>query len=119
MLFNFNLILAVFWFVVGGVVLAWHWIDPTAPFSKLFGSVLGTGISVGWLGILMGFFNLARWWSYHSYLAERRRLEDATLRRERAARLRQQKGYEEPDPNFRFTDPEPGTAIKRDETNPP
>ena len=53
-----HLILAGCWLVLGGILLAWSWAEPTASSSYIW----GTGIPLGWLGIAMALYNLLRWW---------------------------------------------------------
>jgi hypothetical protein len=51
-----RLLLAACWLILGGVMLAWQWSG--APGSSLG----GRGVSLGWFGIVMAFYNLLRWW---------------------------------------------------------
>ena len=53
------LFLALFWAALGVGLLVWHALDPRAPYRDM----LGTGISAGWLGIVLAAYNLVRWWS--------------------------------------------------------
>jgi hypothetical protein len=96
---NLNLPLAVFWLVLGVAMLLWHASTPDA----LGRNILGTGLSAGWLCLLLGLYNLVRWWSIRSYAIRQRQF------REEANALRRREGpsrpVQEPDPNFNFTDP--------------
>jgi hypothetical protein len=56
------LVLAFFWAALGVGLLVWHALDPRAPYRDM----LGSGISAGWLGIVLAAYNLARWWSARS-----------------------------------------------------
>src|SRR6516225_3201384 len=95
-----NLILAVIWFSIGGILLLCEWTHPEA----LQWSIRGTGISLGWFALLLGLYNLARWWS--------RKLSKKNGQAWRRVRPSQpQRPHSDsrpadcaPDPNFIFTD---------------
>ncbi len=97
---NFNLLLALFWLVLGGALLLWPLLDARAPDLTIW----GTGISAGWLALLMAAYNLVRWWSVRSFQAQRRLLEEEMIRRRRESRS---SPPSEPDPTFDFTRPPP------------
>ena len=97
---NFNLLLAVVWLAVGVLLLVWQWYDPNAP-SR---SILNTGISWGWLALLLALYNLVRWWAGRSAAAERRLEAEARARYHREHHPRP---VQEPDPTFDFSKPPP------------
>jgi hypothetical protein len=80
-----NLVMAVFWLVVGGLLLGWQWLHPENRRLTIF----GTGISIGWLALLLALYDLVRW------------------RQERRLTRRQTPPAAVPDPNFNFTDQPP------------
>jgi hypothetical protein len=92
---------AVFWFVLGAALLLW----PDNPLAFRWG---GLNISGGWVALLFGFYNLARWWSIRSWRKARQAQAEAQAERERRhreeARREQGQGL---DPNFLFTDRPP------------
>jgi hypothetical protein len=111
-----KLILAIFFLGFGAWLLIWPWLNPAAP-NLTIGN---TGISAAWLAILMGLFNLARWLNSRAARTLREgELDQLAQRRRRRDFERRARGYEEPDPNFDFRDPEPGTEIQRDPGKPP
>lgn len=106
---NVNLMMAVFWVILGVPMVIYHWLHPGAAFDN----ILGTGISAGWLCIVLGLYNVARWWSARSYAAYRQHLEETALRRHRREDATPP-GGRELDPNFMFNDP-PRTERQRDD----
>jgi hypothetical protein len=92
-----NLLLAIFWLAVGcGLLLLPHLVPEAGDWT-----VLGTGLSSGWLAILLALYNIARWWAVRASALQCSALEDTPRRRRRDA---DQRGVQEPDPNFSFTD---------------
>ncbi len=98
-----KLIMAVFWLGLGAWVLIWPLINPDAPNWN----ILNTGISAGWLAILMGLFNLVRSWSEHSFRTAHADGEESALDRHRHERERRPRPFQEPDPTFDFSQPAP------------
>lgn len=97
---NINLFLAFFWMVAGCGIMIW---DSQKPGGPTF-VIRGTTISIGWLGVIMGLYNVVRWWAVRSNQALRRAREEEEARRHLAA---QRRPTVEPDPNFQFTDRPP------------
>lgn len=54
-----NLLLAVPWLLLAVALLTWHALHPDDPRFRVFGG----GVSWGWPALLLGLYNLARWWS--------------------------------------------------------
>jgi hypothetical protein len=100
---QFNLFLAIFWFLLALVLFAWPWFDPQAPMPL---TIRGTGISAGWIGVVLGAFNLIRWWNFRSQVASRRAIEEAERQRREETRHRQP--LVEPDARFDFGNVPPG-----------
>ena len=65
--------LAVFWSALGIAILLWHGLDPHAQFFENFGSA----VVAGWVAIVLGIYNVVRWWGGRS---------DRRFREERARR---------------------------------
>src|SRR5262249_27655132 len=61
-------------------------------------TIPGTGISLGWLFVLLGVYRL---WGSYSFFVQRRHQEEAWRRREAASRSGPPP-LQEPDPNFDF-----------------
>jgi hypothetical protein len=100
-----NLLLALFWFLLGVAILVWHGTTDDQALRLPFG---GRHISAGWLAMALVVYNLARWWSVRSAGLQRQAAREAEARqRERDARRHEPIG--EPDPNFDFTDRPPQT----------
>ncbi len=95
-----KLLVAVFWLLVGGSLIFWQWIQP----GKTFLTLGNTGISAGWLAILLALYNFIRWWSGRSYLAQRRAWEEAEARRFSHRHHRERQAAQEPNPLFDFSD---------------
>jgi hypothetical protein len=96
-----NLFLALLWLLGAVVVLAYEYFT-----GEQFLRIRGTNLSVGWLLLVLGIYNLARWWSLRSYRAEQRAVQTAQANRYRAAHRERHPG-QPPDPNFDFTDRPP------------
>jgi len=104
-----NLIMAVFWLLLAATVFGWQWRHPDGATL----TISGTGISFGWLGVVLGLYNLARWWS--GRLAQRRRQMEADERRRRTRPIesRQPPGVVHPEFNFIEEPPPPGESDDR------
>jgi len=96
---NLHLILTFFWFLVGTGLLAWQALHPED--SRL--GIWGGSISLGWVALLLGLYNLARWWSSHSAAVRARQI--ASQQRPRAAGT--YRTEEPPNPDFDFSKPVP------------
>jgi hypothetical protein len=98
-----NLLLAILWLLGGIVLVAYEQFTGDTRFH-----IRGTSVSVSWLCLVLGAYNLVRWWSARAYRAERRALQIEEARH-RAAHFRPREGPPpQPDPNFDFTTkPEP------------
>lgn len=97
---NLNLFLAVFWLVLGVGLVTWHWLYPEQQGLR----IRGTDWSPGWLGIVLGIYNLVRWQSVRASQRQREVLEE----QRRMARERERDQRREaiaPDPTFDFTKP--------------
>src|SRR5207244_1227415 len=74
---DLNLVLAVFWLLLGGVLLVLPWLIPdTGDWT-----ILGTGLSAGWLGIVLALYNLARWGARRTTMRQRRLIDELAARR--------------------------------------
>jgi hypothetical protein len=101
-----HLILTFFWFLVGSVLLAWQALHPE---DSRF-SIWGSQISMGWVALLLGLYNLARWWSSHSAVVRAR--EVASQQRPPAT----YRTEEPPNPDFDFSKPVPQAEGEKSET---
>jgi len=95
-----NLFLALFWFILGVVLIAYHAF--TGDKNFLFG-----GISTGWLALFLCLYNVIRWWAVSSATSHRKAEQLAEAARLRNAQRRYRDAATEPDPNFNFTDQPP------------
>jgi hypothetical protein len=95
---NLNLYFAVFWLLVGAGLLVWPAVDPQVPRFQ----ILETGLSAGWFGIVLGLYNVSRWWSIRTAARQRQVREEMALRH---AGEQPRRPPQEPDPNFNFTEP--------------
>lgn len=96
-----NLFLAIVWLLLAAILFVYERSHGPIEMRIRLG---GLNLSMGWIMLLLGIYNIARWYSMRAYRNEQRALF-AALRQ----RLLQQRGprdepYREPDPNFRFTD---------------
>lgn len=97
---SMNLFLAVFWLMMGAGLVLWHWLYPEVRQARLPNS----DVSLGWLAILMGLYNLARWYGIRAYLHRQGILEEQRRHREELERSDRRPDVE-PDPNFDFSSP--------------
>lgn len=100
---HFHFSLAVLWLAGGIVLLAWHYTtgDPRGKIEA-FG-----GMSSGWIAIILGVYNLARWWGARAARQERFLMHQMEEERRQRRRAAAQADYDHPDPNFTFTDEPP------------
>jgi hypothetical protein len=95
----FYLPLALIWLIVGAALVVWHRLDPDAPGRNF----LGTDVSAGWLAVVLGMYNLVRWWATRSVGRRQQALDEDLERR------RRRDDPERPrDPTFDFSDPPAG-----------
>jgi hypothetical protein len=99
-----NLILAIVW-LVGAAVLFAYERQTGNPWLR----IRGTDLSLGWLLLVLGLYNLARWVSIRSGQAARRAMQQAQDQRQQPARFRQRR-EQPPDPTFDFTNEPPPTG---------
>ncbi len=95
-----NLILALLWLMGAVAVFGYEYHTGSKA-----AHIRGTDLSIGWLLLVLGAYNLARWWSTRSYRAEQRSLRMAQANRYRA--VHPEHRDQPPDPNFNFTDEPP------------
>jgi hypothetical protein len=98
---NANLVMGLFWLVLGVGLIVAQWFRPDLKWLRL----LGTDLSIGWAAIVLCVYNFVRWWSVRSYTTNRRRIDDAYERRRQTAERRGRTEKQEPDPTFDFSDP--------------
>jgi hypothetical protein len=96
-----KLFMALVWLFLGGCIFCWEWTHPDRPGLTIW----NTGISIGWCAILLGLYNLLRWWMAWSYQKRQRAIEEAEAQRLSDLR-RRSRPPQELNPDFDFTDPE-------------
>ncbi len=95
-----RLFTAAMWLLLAAVIFAWEWAHPP---DRLGGGILGTQLSLGWVALILGVYNLAYWWSTRSRSA-------GVSAEQQWQHWRRSRGegesphQEPPDPNFNFTD---------------
>ncbi|MFO0965652.1 MAG: hypothetical protein U0793_08725 [Gemmataceae bacterium] len=94
---HFNLILGLFWLLLGGAILVWRFVDPER--NARMGGLNMTFLGIGALALAI--YNGARWW----LLRPRPRPETDWLGR--TFPPRQPPKVVEYDPDLDFTKPEP------------
>jgi hypothetical protein len=83
------------WLIVAGFIFYWEWSHPGPGLT-----IWNTGISIGWVAVLLCLYNLFFWWISS---LRRRTSEDDSLYRRNEPRKRTH-APQEPDPNFDFSD---------------
>jgi hypothetical protein len=110
-----NLFLALFWLLCAVVLFAYEQFIGQATFRIRLGD---GNLSAAWLLLVLGVYNLVRWWAGRSYRAEQRALEIERANREWERRRRPTEPSTPLDPNFNFTD-EPAPPPNRNITDQP
>jgi hypothetical protein len=95
-----HLCLAVAWLILAVILLGMPLLRPGVPAPTIW----DTGISLGWPALVLGLYNLARWWNRRSYQATLRQTESADRQRRAYPDSRTE---QTPDPNFDFSDSAP------------
>jgi hypothetical protein len=101
------LILAFVWLTVGVGVLVYQAVTGDQGMSL---HLLGTPLSPGWVMIVLGVYNLLRWWSRRPPRPSWGGAAPPSQRQ----RARRAEEPHEPDPNFIFTDDPPPEPPPRD-----
>jgi hypothetical protein len=106
-----NLIAAILWLTGAVGLFVYEHNTGKMPFK-----IGGLNVSIGWMGLVLALYNVARWYGRWS------RVEDKSKQYLREARVRQLQRREptEPDPTFDFTDrPAPPGGIRPPIDQPP
>jgi hypothetical protein len=94
-----NLLMAIVWLIVGLALIVWQ----AAHAENHTLTIFGSGVSIGWAGVMLAIYNVVRWWSSRSAGIWWKATNEAWRSREAEAR-RRNRPAEPPDPNFLFTD---------------
>jgi len=97
-----KLFMGLFWLVVGGCIFFWQWIHPNRPGFTIW----DTGISIGWVALLFGLYNLAFWWVSRANQKRQVEVQEAETRRRAELRKRTHPRHK-PDPNLDFSNGSP------------
>jgi hypothetical protein len=93
-----NLILGLIW-LLGALVFLCIWLSPTGRMPTIW----NTGISWGWMFLVMALYNLSKWWLLWS--AQRRQ---QALQQKARRRWQEQRDWKQPtDPTFDFSEGPP------------
>ena len=98
---NLNLGFAGFWLLIAAGLLYMQWVNPDQASFR----IRGTNIPLLWLAVLLGLFNLVRWWSARSYARQRQARREEEERRERDRRRDRPAAPPEYNPAFDFNNP--------------
>ena len=92
---NLNLIMAFVWLLGAAGLFVWNAQNPDRALV-----IRRTDVSLGWFALVIGAYNLVRWWSRRA-AAREERAERSRRRPPEEEEIR--RGYQEPDPNFDFS----------------
>jgi uncharacterized membrane protein len=108
LIIRLRLIFAVAWLLTGLGVCAYQIVHPESSWGWL--RLGGTPVSLGWAALLLGLYNLARWWASRAGVLARKQQEAELAARSRPRR--REGPPAEYDPNFDFSDnpPESGQS---------
>ena len=111
-----NLLMALFWLLLGVALMAYEMTTQ----DKRIPHIRGTNISVTWLLLVLVLYNLSRWWLVRNYQAEQRAVRIAEIERQRELALRERReSYANPDPNLDFTSKPPAAPNRNITDQPP
>src|SRR5207249_2484255 len=96
---HYRVLAAGFWFAVAAVLFVLRYGQPDIPYLQ----IPQTELSAGWVGVVLGVYNLAWWWSLRSAERQRQQLAEAAARRR--ARDEERNRQRERDPKFIFDEP--------------
>jgi hypothetical protein len=94
-----KLAMALVWLIAAGCFFFWEWLNPDWPGLKIW----DTGISIGWVALLLALYNLIWWGIAFSNQKQQRALAEADAKRRNEMRKRSQPPVEL-NPSFDFTD---------------
>lgn len=97
-----KLFMAFTWLLVAGCIFYFDWMHKDRPGLTIW----ETGVSIGWVALFLGFYNLAWWWVSRFREKQRLALREAEARRECEVRS-QSRPPQELNPDFDFTDEPP------------
>jgi hypothetical protein len=92
-----------FWFLLGGGIFAWQW---THPDRKDF-TIWNTGISSGWIALVLGFYCLLIWWVNRANQKRIQAIHTAEKKLRSDFQKRTESKLEEPNPDFDFSGGKP------------
>jgi hypothetical protein len=101
-----HLIMAGLWLILGGVLIAWQMQHPGAKAL----TILGTGISFGWLALVLALYDLVRWWNRRTFLYTRESLAKTQSMPHRHEESEPSSAPEILNPEFNFTDEPPSSG---------
>jgi len=88
----------IVWFAIAGLTFFWQWAHPEFRFLEIG----ETRISIGWFALLLGCYNMVRWWSRRS--DRLRELQKTALRHHRRGGDGEtQRPEQPPNPDFDFS----------------
>ena len=95
-----NLIFGIVWLIAGVAILVWQAVTNT----PLLYINVGFPFSSGYLALVLGAYNLVRWYSLRSYRRQRKEAEELWQRRQREHRAAERAERDEaPNPEFDFS----------------
>jgi hypothetical protein len=102
-----KLFMACIWFLVAGGFFYFDWLHQDRPGL----TVWDTGVSIGWVAVFLGLYNLVWWWVSQSREKRRLALREAEARWKSELRNRS-RPPQELNPDFDFTDEPPSEPPK-------
>jgi hypothetical protein len=105
---QFHFTMAILWLAGGVLLLAWYYTtgDPRSTIQFF------DGMPSGWIAIILGLYNLARWWGVRAARQERFLMHQMEEERRQRRRSAPRPDYDNPDPTFNFTDEPPPSDDK-------
>lgn len=93
-----NLFLAFFWLILGSVLLYRFYFGEG---DRMHLTILQTRISLGWLALLLAFYNVARWWGQRLTDRDRQAIARAAVH----PHPPHEQSDDSPNPDFDFNKP--------------
>jgi hypothetical protein len=95
-----KLFIGLFWLVVAAGIFGWQWMYPDRPGFTIW----DTGVSIGWVALLFGLYNLVFWWVSRANQRQKLTIQEGEDRLRDQFQKRTRPQDVEPDPNFDFSD---------------
>src|SRR5262245_488867 len=103
-----RLVFAALWVMIGVAICVSQAMHPDDNLGWV--TLGGVRLSLGWAALLLGGYNLVRWWASRAARAQKQREAELAEKTARHRPRRPEEPPAEPDPNFDFSDRPPAAG---------